>query len=224
MKGIVFHFGRKDRSIRLPGSGGSLSLRSLFSHYGIPAFLITLFLMGLAVGAAGSRGMSAAAAERLDFLFVTNIAARGAMSGFGIFLSCFVPYFLFILLVFLFAFSAWGFVTIPMLSAFRGFSVGLSSAVVFAAYGMSGIGFFILIILPGTVMFLFSFFRYSRECLRLSVRYARLTVFGTEKTPSLHTDIRAFLRKSIFAFVFSGACSVVDLLLWVLFADKFHFY
>ena len=224
MKGIVFHFGKKSRTVRLPGSGGEMPLRSLFSHYGIPAFLVTLFLMGLAVGAACSRGMSAQAAERLDFLFVTNIAARGAMSGFGIFLSCFVPYFLFVFLVFLFAFSAWGFITIPMLSAFRGFSVGLSSAVIFAAYRMAGIGFFILIILPGTVLFLFSFIRYSRDCFRLSVRYARLTVFGADKTPALSVDIRSFLKKSLFAFVFSGACSVADMLLWVLFADKFHFY
>lgn len=224
MKGIVFHFGKKSKTVRLPGGGGVLSVRSLFSHYGLPAFLVTLFLLGLAVGAACSRGMSEDIAKRLDFLFVTNIAARGEMTGFQIFLSCFVPYFIFVFLVFLFAFSAWGFITIPMLSAFRGFSVGLSSAVVFAAYKMSGIGFFILIVLPGTVLFLFSFIRYSRDCFRLSMRYARLTVFGADKTPSLNVDIRAFLKKSVFAFVISGACSVVDMLLWVLFADKFHFY
>lgn len=224
MKGIVFHIGRKSRTIRLPGSGGGLSPRKLFSNYGIRMFLITVFVMGLFVGAACSRGMSAGTSDRLDYLFVTNIAARGEMTGFGIFLACFVPYFLFVFCAFLCAFSAWGFAAIPALSAFKGFSTGLSCAMIFSAYGMAGVGFFILIVLPGTALFLFSFIRYARECFRLSVRYARLTVFGSDKAAGLRVDIRAFLKKSIAAFVFSGACSVTDMLLWVLFADKFHFY
>ena len=225
MKGVVFHFGKKSKVIPLPGcKGGSLSIRSLFSRYGVSAFLVTLFMMGLIVGSACSKGIGDDLTDRLDFLFITNIAARSDMSGFGIFLSCFVPYFLFIFAAFLFAFSAWGFLTIPLLSAFKGFSVGLSSALIFAMYKASGIGFYILIVLPGTVLFLFTFIRYSRDSFRLSAEYARLTVFGSSKTSSLGGDIRSFLKKSLFAFLFCGACSVVDMLLWVLFADKFHFY
>ena len=209
--------------IRLPHKGGAISLRALWTRYGIQAFLVTLFMMGLIVGAACSRGMEGSLSDRLDFLFVTNIAARSGMSGFDILLSCFAPYFLFIFLVFLFAFSAWGFLAIPLLSAFKGFSVGLSSALIFAAYRVSGIGFYILIVLPGTVLFLFTFIRYSRACFRMSAEYARLTVFGSMKTASLGSDLRLFLKKSLFAFIFSGACAVADMLLWVLFADKFHF-
>ena len=223
MKGVVLHFGGKSRTIRLPRAGRIPSVRELCSRYGIQTFLISLFAMGLIVGAACSRGMGDGISDRLDFLFVTNIAKRSGMGGFEIFLSCFVPYFIFIFLIFLFAFSAWGFVAIPLLSAFKGFSVGLSSALVFSLYGVSGIGFYILVVLPGTVLFLFTFIRYARAGFRLSAEYARLTVFGSMKTPSIGTDIRSFLKKSLFAFVFSGACSVVDMLLWVLFADKFHF-
>lgn len=224
MKGFVFHFGSRSKTIRLPLRGGAASLKAFFAGYGVSSFLIALFVMGLIVGAACSGGMSDAAADRLDFLFITNIAARSDMSGFAIFLSCFVPYFVFVFAAFLFAFSAWGFVTVPVLSAFRGLSVGLSSAIIFSAYKMAGVGFFILIVLPGTVFFLFTFIRYSCACFQLSLRYARLTVFGAEKTLPLSADIKAFLKKSVFAFVFSGACSVVDMLLWVLFADKFHFH
>lgn len=224
MKGIVFHFGGKSKTIPLPHKGTAFSLRTLFSRYGIQAFLVTLFMMGLVVGAACSRGMGDGLSDRLDFLFLTNIEKRSGMSGFDIFLSCFVPYFLFIFLIFLFAFTAWGFIAVPLLSAFKGFSVGLSSAMIFAAHQVSGIGFYILVVLPGTVLFLFTFIRYSRVSFRMSAEYARLIVFGSMKTPSLSTDIKLFLKKSLFAFVISGACSVVDMLLWVLFADKFHFY
>ena len=200
------------------------SLRALISQHGIQAFLAALFVMGLIIGAACSRGADAALSDSFDFLFVTNIAGRGEMSAFSIFLSCFVPYFLFIFAVFLFAFSAWGFIAIPLLSVFKGFSVGLSSALIFAVYKVSGIGFYILIVLPGTVLFLFTFIRYSRDSFRLSADYARLTIFDRTRALSLSADIRRFLKKSLFAFIFSGACAVADMLLWVLFADKFHFY
>lgn len=221
MKGIVFHIGGRSKTIRLPH--GKFSLRDLCTRYGIQAFLVTLFAMGLIVGAACSRGMGDGLSDRLDFLFVTNIARRIGMTGFEIFLSCFVPYFLFIFLTFLFALSAWGFAAIPVLSVFRGFSVGLSSALIFSAYRMKGIGFYILIVLPGTVLFLFTFIRYARSCFLLSAEYARLTVFGSMKTSSVGAELQSFLKKSLFAFLLSGACSVVDMLLWVLFADQFHF-
>jgi stage II sporulation protein M len=192
-------------------------------HYGVQAFLITLFVLGLFVGAAGSFGFETTLSERLDFLFVTNIKARLGMTAFGIFSSCFVSYFLFILLLFLFAFSAWGFCTAPLLTVFKGFSVGLSSAFIVSAYGASGIGFYILIILPGTVCFLFTLIRYTRDAIRLSLRFGRLCLFGGESSPLHDADIRLFLKKSLFAFLFSGACAVIDMVLWALFADKFHF-
>lgn len=225
MKGFVFRFPVRSKAIRLPSlKRPRLSPRAIMKNYGVQAFLATLFALGLIVGAAGSRGFDAELFNRLDFLFVTNIKARLGMTAFEIFSSCFVSYFLFILLLFLFAFSAWGFCTAPLLTVFKGFSVGLSSAFILAAYGASGVGFYILIILPGTACFLFTLIRYTRDTFRLSLRFGRLCLFGADSSPLRDADIRLFLRKSFFAFLFSGACAVIDMVLWALFADKFHFY
>lgn len=224
MKGFVLHIPGRQRGIRLPSLRRTiLSPRAVMKNYGVQAFLVTLFILGLVVGAAGSRGFDTVMTERLDFLFVTNIRARLGMTAFEIFASCFVSYFLFILLLFLCAFSAWGFCAAPLLTVFKGFSVGLCSAFLFASYKGSGIGFYILIILPGTVCFLFTLIRYTRESIRLSLCFCRLCLFGTERAPVHDAAVRLFLRKSLFAFLLSCACAVLDMTLWALFAEQFHF-
>lgn len=224
MKGVVFTFRNKQRTFRLPAiKRPRLSFKAMVTKFGFQTVFVILFLLGLAVGAAGSRGVDANLGQKLDFLFITNIEARLHMAAFEIFLSCFVSYFLFILASFLCALSAWGFSAIPLLAVFKGFSVGLSSAVIFAFYKVSGIGFYILIILPGTVLFLFTLVYYAKASFRLSMRFMRLSLFGYDKEPALSRGLKAFLKKSAYAFLSSGACAVVDMLLWILFANHFDF-
>ena len=223
MKGLVFNLGSKKKMIRIPRiKRPSLSLREIFSLYGIQAFFFAMFFMGLVVGAASSKAFDKELYNRLDFLFVTNIEARLSMSAFDIFISCFVSYFLFIFLLFLFGASVWGFAAVPALCVFKGFSVGLSSAYLFAAHSGAGIGFYIVVILPGTVGFIFTLIRYSRDCIRLSLVYAKMSLFGDRGNEDLRTHIKGFLKNSLYAFIFSGACAVADMLLWVLLADKFN--
>ena len=106
MKGFVFHI-NKSRPVSLNGiKERALSLREIVKRYGVQAFFGTLFVMGLAVGAASSRSFDRELLERLDFIFVTNISSRMSMTPFGIFSSCFVSYFVFIFLMLLFAASA----------------------------------------------------------------------------------------------------------------------
>ena len=223
MKGLVLHFSGSGKAVRLSKlRGEARRIRGLIERRGAEALFVLLFVMGLVVGAACEGSFDAGLFDRLDFLFVTNIKARLGMSVFGIFLSCFVSYFMFVFALFLLALSAWGFAAVPALTVFKGFSVGLSSAFVFAAYRGQGIGFYILIVLPGAVMFLFTLVRYSIRSFRFSLRYARLSVFGAE-TEGPRVGVGAFLRDTLFAFLLSCACAVTDMLLWVLFADKFHF-
>jgi len=224
MKGFVLHFRNQNKAIRLPSVGSGIrSLRVLIMHYGLRTLFAALFLMGLIVGALSGRSFDKTIVERLDFLFVTNIEARLQMSAFSIFSSCFVSYFLFIFLLFLFALSAWGFAAVPLLSVAKGFSVGLSSAFIFSAYQMAGIGFYILVILPGVVLFLFNLVRYSQESMRLSLCWMRMSIFGCERAPMRDGAVKLFIQKSVHAFLRSCACAVADMLLWVLFIGYFHF-
>ena len=223
MKGLVLHFKGGSKAVRLSKlRGEARRARGFIERRGAQALFVLLFLMGLVVGAACEGSFDPSLFDRLDFLFVTNIKARLGMSAFGIFLSCFVSYFMFVFALLLLALSAWGFAAAPVLTVFKGFSVGLSSAFVFAAYRGQGIGFYILVVLPGAVMFLFTLVRYSIRAFRFSLGYARLTVFGSDAAQRPRGGVGAFVRDTLLAFLFSCACAVTDMLLWVLFADKFH--
>ncbi|MBQ3284099.1 MAG: stage II sporulation protein M [Ruminococcus sp.] len=224
MKGFVFTFRNNPKALRLPDLHQSgRDFRQLLRRYGVQAVFAALFLLGLIIGAVSGRGFGKETFEKLDLLFVTNIDARMDMSVFNIFVSCFVSYFLFIFCVFLSGFSVWGFLTVPMLSAVKGFTVGLSSAFVFSQYRLSGIGFYILVVLPGTVLFLFALVRYATYGFRMSLGFLRLSMLGCEHEPQLSVHIKAFVKKTIFALLSVGGCAVVDMVLWVLFANKFDF-
>ena len=224
MKGIVFTFRNKQKTIRLPGADQPMfSLKKTVTKYGFQTVFVILFLLGLAVGAAGSRGVDGELGQKLDFLFVTNIEARLEMTAFEIFLSCFAAYFLFDFTVFLCGLSVWGFAVIPFLALAKGFSVGISSAVIFSFYKASGIGFYILIVLPGTVLFLFALVWFARIAFRISIRFMKLSLFGDEKLPALMRTLKDFIKKSAYAFLAAGACAVADMLLWILFANHFKF-
>lgn len=224
LKGIVFTFRNKQKTIPLPSLKRHLpSPGDALTKYGFQTVFIILFVLGLAVGAASGSGADGALSQKLDFLFITNIEARLKMTAFDIFLSCFASYFLFIFATLLCAVSVWGFSLIPFLALVKGFSVGLSSAVIFAFYQASGIGFYILIVLPGAVLFLFVLIRYSKISFRLSMQYFRLSFFGSRKVPALSRELKSFLKKSAYTFLSAGACAVIDMLLWILFANHFEF-
>lgn len=224
MKGFVFTFKNKSKAVRLPElKQRNIDFKQLLSRYGIKAVLAVLFMIGLIVGAVSGRGFRQEVFEQLDLLFITNIDARMSMNAFDIFISCFVSYFLFIFCVFLSAMSVWGFGMIPLLSALKGFSVGISTAFIFSQYQLSGIGFYILVVLPGTVLFLFALIRYATQGFSMSMRYVRLSMFGNEGDVDVRQHIKLFLKNTMFALLSVGGCAVTDMVLWIVFANKFQF-
>ena len=224
MKGFVFTFRKNQKALRLPDiRRRGTDCKRLLSRYGVRTVFAALFLLGLVTGAACAKGFGSETYNKLDLLFVTNIDARSQMSVFDIFVSCFVSYFLFIFCVFLSALSVWGFATVPLLSALKGFTVGLSTAFIFSQYQLSGIGFYILVVLPGTVLFLFVLIRYSAYGFQLSLRFLRLSLFGCDREPELRMHLKSFIKKTLFALLSVGVCSVTDMVLWIVFAGKFDF-
>lgn len=221
MKGIVFQL---RRNLRLPAvRKPKISLKEYLTRRGIFLFFFLMFIAGLIAGAAYSRYADIELMKRLDFLFSTNLSLRAGFSSFEIFAACFGSDFLLMLIVFLMGLSVWGSITIPLITAFKGFSVGLSSSYIFSQYRASGIGFYILVLLPGTVMFLLSLIYYSKECFSLSLRYMKLSVIGSARDIPLSRYIKNFFIKSLVALVLCAASALLDMVLWILFAGMFDF-
>lgn len=224
MKGFVFSLKHDDRifSKRYVNKSHTFSFKRFISKYGIHTAFLVLFLFGIVFGASATKGIPAENLKQLDFLFVTDIKGRLELSSFGIFCSSLSANFLFVLCSFLLSFSAWGAVALPLLCAFKGYGIGVSSTYLFYHYSITGIGFYILVILPGVALFVFTFIISLKESLFGSLGLLR--VYLHSKTESIsRKNINAYLYKNFIILIFTCACAVLDMLLWMLFANMFNF-
>lgn len=224
MKGIVFSVERDFQRIktehRRPFS--EFSIKRFLSLYGLYLFYIAIFLLGVIFGALSFSKVDSSVFEQLDLLFMTNMEERLKLSAFEIFTASFASDFLFIFSSFLLSFTAWGIVALPLLCAFRGYGVGLSSAFLFSQYSFSGIGFFILVILPGTVLFLFAFLLALRESSSHSLVVLKM-YFPSVSDVLLLRHLKPFFFRYFVVTIFTVASALFDMMLWVLFANLFKF-
>lgn len=224
MKGIVFSLSSFDR-FRPHSSSGRKSrfdLVRFFRTYGIHTVFVLIFFFGVIYGSLSIKSFSPRFFSKLDFLFVTNMTERLNFSAFSIFCSSLASGFLFIFAAFLMAFSAWGMAFLPILCAFRGFGVGISSAYLFLQYSLSGIGFYILVILPGTVLFLFSFIIALKESFGASVSLFKLYFFAKSEVVC-KKFLRTYIVRNTYVLMLLLASALMDMLLWMLFANLFKF-
>lgn len=214
--GICKHKSHKFRHTR------PFTPKRFFYYYGIQTFFMMLFVVGIFLGAFYLKNANDVLFQKLDFLFITNLNNRVKLSLFNVFCSSLASNFIFVFTAFLLAFSAWGYLALPFLCMFRGFGVGLSSAYLFTNYALTGIGFYILVLLPGTVLFLLAFIMMLKESLLASVSMFRL--YFTSKSDSLSSKYKkAFFVRNSIVLVFIAFSSFVDMILWVLFANMFKF-
>ncbi len=224
MKSIVFLSNGKDskRKSRYLKHRRHMTPKMFLSYYGIQTFFMFVFVAGIFFGAFSLKNASQDLLHKLDFLFLTNLSNRINLSLFNVFCSSMASNFIFVFCSFLLAFSAWGLFILPFLCAFRGFGVGLSSAYLFTNYSLTGIGFYILVVLPGTVLFLFAFIMSLKESLLASTSLLRL-YFNAKSDILLQKRAKAFFLRNSFVLVFIAFSSFVDMILWVLFANMFKF-
>ncbi|MBE6823811.1 MAG: stage II sporulation protein M [Ruminococcaceae bacterium] len=225
MKGIVFSVKHSDfkykpryktRGVR------SFSFKRFFSFYGIQTLFLFIFVLGIVLGSFSCSLFSSDILKKLDFLFLTNLETRLEFNAFDLFCSSFASYFIFTLATFLLGFTAWGVFVCPFLCAFKGYAVGISSAYMFSEFDVTGIGFYILIVLPGTVMFLFSFITALKETFSQST-YMLKAFSPTFSNSTLIRHTKIFLFRYFIVLIFVSLSAIIDMILWLLFANMFNF-
>lgn len=225
MKGIVFSIKHRERHYRPSRSKERITITSVkkfFNQYSIQLLFAIIFILAIVLGSFSFDKISEDTLEKLDFLFLTNLENRLELSAFDIFCSSFASGFIFVFLSFLLSFTAWGMFALPLLCAFKGFGVGLSSAYMFSQYSVTGIGFYILVILPATVLFLFAFLMSLKESFAQSILLLRV-YFSSTYDAFLLRRTKTYLFRNCVILIFVAFSAVIDMLLWVLFAGMFNF-
>lgn len=223
MKSIVFSFKKSKFEKRNRKRITIYDLRYFFKRYGIFVLFSFLMLAGLAFGSVYSKFADSAFIKSLDFLFTTNFDTRLAQNAIGIFCSCFASDFIFLLATFLLGFTPWGIPFLIFLSFFKGFGTGITAGFLFASYSMKGVGFYLLIILPGTFIFCMALALCSTYAFSFSKHMFFYTLKKDCTQPPLRSGMLEFSSHSVTSLIATFCAAVLDTVLWLLFAGAFNF-
>ena len=145
---------------------------NLFRQNKTFVLLSVIFLFGIFIGAISGENIDNKTFENINKLFLSNIEARGTNSFLYIFVSSLSSSFIFILLAFFMGLSMWGCILLPIIPFFNGFCLGISQNYLYCSYGIKGLGFQLLVLLPGIFISVIALLLMSREAMRLSHNFS----------------------------------------------------
>lgn len=222
MKGIVFTLRKPARS-RSPHSLRLPDFRGIFRRYGVVLLFVTLLLLGLAAGAVFAGVAEGDFLKSLDFLFTTNLSERLSKGALGVFCACFASDFLFLTTVYLLGMAPWGLPFGIFTVLFKGFGTGLTAASLFLNNGVGGMGFYLLVLLPGTFLFCVALAVFASHAFTFS-RNQFFQIIGREqRTQPPLTRLRVYSSRYLSALIMTFCAALLDTVLWTLFAGAFHF-
>lgn len=218
MKSIILSLALPRRQkLRLP------DFRGFIARYGLFLLFAAILLAGLTFGAVYARNADSRTLQSLDILFTTNLDARLGQSPFGIFCACFASDFLFLLSVYLLGVAAWGVPFMLLLVGFKGFGTGITAGYLCLSHALSGAGFYLLVLLPGTFLFCTALVRFSAVAFRFSKQAFFGAVSNVQPDFSPRQELIRFSSRFLTALCVTFAASLLDALLWSLFAGTFRF-
>ncbi len=219
MKGVV---------LSLPVRSRHKSIRSDFSlnvflKKNLTTILFTLaFTTGVVWGALVSVKADEQFLGKMDFLFTTNLNSRLSMGALSSFAAHFASNFIFFAACALCGLAPWGVGVLPFVLAFKGFGTGLSAVYLISTYGLKGLGFYIVVVLPGAFIFSLALTFMCSECSLMSVRLARCVFSNTEGAKPFLPVVQKYLFRCVRFLFISALGALCDMFFWS-FVSKLFF-
>ena len=223
MKSLVFSFkktelGRKGiRRITLS------DLHYFFRRYGLRVMFTSALLVGLVAGSICAQNSGESLLNSLDFLFTTNLDVRLAQNSAGTFCACFASDFIFLFSVFLLGLTPWGVFVMPFVVLFKGFGTGLTAGYLFAIQQLGGVGFYLLVLLPGTFLFCVALVMFSSNAFMFSKEMFVYTFGKYPPKQSMRSGATTLCSHLMASLIMTFCASLLDTALWTLFAGAFNF-
>ena len=160
--------------------------------------------------------------QKIDFLFINDFKERMSETSTQVFASSFSVLSIFAIFLELGAFSCWGIVLIPLLTAFKGFSLGLSAGYLYLIYGLKGIAFYLLILLPGIFVSSVGVTLFAADCMKFSFKLSK-SALKKEAQENLSGPLKTHLRKSGYCLLILATSSLLDVCFMLMFSRFFSF-
>lgn len=223
MKGVVFSF--KGSSFVRPHFRGlsKSDIKYFCKRYLKHCAFVLLLLVGLAVGSVFAGKADEQLMNSLDFLFTTNISARLEQDVFGTFCACFASDFVFFFTIFLLGMAPWGIPVIPFVILFKGFGIGITAGYLVSLHSLAGVGFYLLIILPGTFLFCFALVLLSVNSIYFSAKIFRQVIGKANQNTVLSESLKKYMSQAMTVLIMTFCAAILDTVLWLMFSGAFKF-
>lgn len=185
-------------------------------------FLILCMIFGMVLGAVSVGTISMEIIHKLDFLFLNDFKERIQSSGFDIFISSFSSLVIFAIIIEMCALSFWGSAFIPFINFFRGLGLGITSGYLYLIYGLKGIAFYILILLPGIFISSIGMIIFSAESMKFSVKFAG-KILPSGNCDSLWDELKKHMKSCGYCMVILLVSSLIDMGFMAMFSRFFEF-
>lgn len=215
MKNIIFS-GRIRNSI-LPEKTGTNIRRNI-----LWIVFILIVTAGAAAGALSGKYADSGLMKSLDIIFLTNMQLRTGTEIFRLFTASFASNFIFLLSVFLTGLTLWGLAAVPFIPFIKGYGYGLTAGYVYSQYGMPGIFYNILVILPGAFLFALVISAAAKEAFSNSLML--VTMFmkrAVRDDPAVR--IKQYLLSMLWLLFLTALSSAADMIFSLMFSWIFGF-
>lgn len=157
-----------------------------------------------------------------NYLFDKAISLHNSGSFIKKFLISFFRYFIILLLYFLSGVSLFGFVLTPFITIWQGIVLGSIIANIYSLYGLTGIAFNAIILIPPCSIFVVSCFFISKYAMNFSLSIAKLTLPKCRPI-TLYNSFRGYCVKFLIVVSIVVFISLIEIILNTLFLKMFNF-
>lgn len=184
--------------------------------------LFLMFIIGMIYGALLSKAQSAEFLKSLNLITREYASAHEKQTLLKTLTSSFFSCCIFVVTPYLLGYSAIGQVASFFVPMFKGLGIGLTMGHLYLSYGLKGVSYSALIIVPQTVIGLFAILIGCRESIKLSCTFLGACSSKQVKPFSSET-IRLYNIKFSVLLAIALLAAVVDVITVLLFSRMFKF-
>ncbi len=185
-------------------------------------FLSIILFVGMVIGSLVINSISIETVHKLDFLFSSDFNERINQSSLDVFVSSLATSAFFILGIEIAVLSFWGAMLVPSIIFFKGLGLGLTAGYLYLVYGLKGVAFYILILLPGIFISSIGMVLFSADAVKFSCKFAG-KVLPKSNDARLWNDLIIHLKKAGYSLVVLAFAALIDMAFMAMFSRFFKF-
>lgn len=179
-------------------------------------------IVGMTIGSISAGCINFETLDKLNSIFLTDFKQRISQNRVEVFVSSLSMYFIFALILEISALSVWGIVSVPILLVFKGMGMGLSGGYLYLVYGLKGIAFYILILVPGIFVSSIAFALFGVCAFKSSVAISK-KILPNPSGDALWPCLKSNIKKLGYCTLLLCFSAFLDMAFMMMFSIFFEF-